>query len=381
MDRNDVLLVGLGGGGGRLTDSLVEQNPLFQQFYINTSITDIEALDHSNKETKNYFVISNVNGMGRNRELGKRYAEQYGYNIIDTLEKYQQNVIYLISSFGGGSGSSILSTILRAIDDMREDGYFQDKIINVIGILPSISSPEIILSNCKDTWNEVLQCKCVSSMIFVDNNSNIIDTNSTDEKELEINRIFADNFDSIFDIPLANGVNFDTGNLGNILTNKGCLYFYNLDDDCTSIDIAFSKAKSTSVLPNMFINELNTIVDSKGSTQIKCGYLGLSFENEKYNKNFILNKYISKHETYIGKNEDRNLVLISGCYPPYDAITLIDHELKERKETKSNDDLDFSSFVSSTPVSEETNIDKADNETQSTTQTKKRKLKKGLFKR
>lgn len=374
MDRSDILLVSLGGGANRLIDTVVNTDPRFIPLFINTSITDLESLDSFNELTKNYLCISTQNGVGRNRVIGKQYAEQYGYTIMDVLDKYQQETIYLVASFGGGSGSSILSTILKAIDSLKADGEF-NKTINIIGILPDLSSPDIILSNAIDTWNEVMACKCINSMIFIDNNTKLFNTKGN-EKEININEHFAELFDSIFSIPDVNGINFDSGNLGNILNNKGCLTIYELDEDCSSIEVAYTKAKKESILAPMFTNELNIIQDSEG-VKVKCGYLGISLVTEKYSSDFITSKFSYKNEIYIGNNEDKNLILISGTLPPFDSITLIQHELKSR-EKKKEETIDFSLFalgevkdVEYKEVIKESEVPK----------TKKRKLKKGLFKR
>ena len=384
LDRNNSLLVGLGGGGSSLTDAIVDTNPIFIPYFINTSITDIEDLNNSNSEIRNYMVISTTNGVGRNRKLGIACAENYGFSIIDTLSKFQQENIYLIASFGGGSGSAILEVLLRAISEMKEDGDF-DKNIHVIGILPSIKSNDVLLKNSIDTWNEVLSySKYINSMIFIDNDAKIGDNLSQREKELEINNSFAELFDSIFDIPLVNGQNFDSANLGNILSDKGTLYFYELDEDCTSIEVCLQKAKKESVLASMFKTEINTIIENNGTTKTKCGHLGLSImEGFKFGIDNVLKLFSPKKEVYIGANEDKNILILSGMLPPYDKITLISHEIESRsKENDENNELDLSIFMAKTTKKEE----KSENftkkiEENSDKKTKKKRLKKNLFKR
>lgn len=370
---NDLLLVGLGGAGGRLVDDLVSYNPLYQQFYMNTSITDLESLTNLNKTTSNFYCLGMSNGVGRNRELGKTLAEQYGYNMIDILERTQQKVLYLVSSLGGGSGNSILSVLLNALDELKEDGDFH-KTINLILILPSLNSPDIILNNAKQSWGEIIAHKCINSIIFISNNAK-----NGDEKE--INNDFCETFDSLFDIPDDNGILFDNMNLQNILNDKGVLYFFNLDDDCSSIEIAFEKAKKNSVLAPMFFNELNVKMNKEGTTSTKCGYLGLSLSNKKYNQDYLLNKFIAKHETYIGNNSNgKNLVLLSGMLPPFDSITLIEHELKTRKENTKHEEIDFSQFILQNEKNDDVESDDVIGNIEDV-KPKKKKLKKGLFKR
>lgn len=386
MDRSELIFIGLGGAGGRLVDSIVEINPMFQSFYINTSMTDLESLDSFNDVTKNYFCISTQNGVGRNRELGKEFAKQYGYNIIDRILKFQQDTIYLVSSLGGGSGSSILSVLLSALEDIKEDGGF-NKTINLIGILPDLKSSDVILRNAEESWKEIITNKAITSMIFVDNNSLLYSIPTANERELAINEKFATTFDSIFDIPEVNGINFDNGNLSNILKDKGCLYFYNLPSDCTSIEVAMSKAEKLGVLPKMFITPKNSVELNDGTKAIKCGYLGISFNNENYKKEYVSKHYKAIKEQYVGYNEDTNLILISGCLPPFNAIKSIEYELQDREKSKETNELDYSAYMTGFKIEREENEIDAKRDVVETVvkrkgnQIVKKAMKKNLFKK
>lgn len=385
MNRNDLILVGLGGGGSRLVDSIVNNDPRFASYYINTSITDIEALETADKNTKNYFCISTNNGVGRNRDLGKSFAKKSGYSIIDIIERFNQDVIYFVSSLGGGSGSALLSELLRAIETLKSDPDSDfNKIINIIGILPDLKSPTVILKNARDTWNEIMNWTCVNSMIFVNNNCKLDENyDSADEKEIRINEMFSEYFSSIFDIPVINGVNFDNGNLTNILTDKGCLYFYDLPNDCSSIEVAMSKSENNSILGRMYIDDNSITITDDNKKLINCSYLGISFINEDYNKNYIFNKYLPKTEPYVGENAERNLLLISGCLPPLNDMKIIDLELKEREKNIENENtMNFSNLI----LNKDNNNTKANTEKNEPIKEKKegkkkviKKVKKGLF--
>lgn len=377
MNRNDLIFVGLGGGGSRLVDTIMTVEPIFQGYFINTSITDIKSLENHNDDIKNYFCISTNNGVGRNRELGKSFAKQSGYAILDMIEKFNQDVVYLVASMGGGSGSAILSELLQAIDKIKDDDF--NKIINVIAIIPDLNSPTVILENAKNTWNEIIQYECINNIMFINNNCKLEEESlAGNEKELRINEIFAETFTSFFDIPLINGIQFDNANLSNILKNKGCMYFYDLPNDCTSIEVAMRKAEKNSILGKMYTNNENTIhildENKKEKTLIKCGYLGISFVNEDYNQDFIINSYQPTQETYVGKNLDRNLVLISGNLPPYNDIKIIDLELEERKkENNNNTNINFSDFVVKSEDIKETNTNKKEEDNQNKNSTNKKK--------
>lgn len=385
MNRDNILFVGLGGAGGRLVDSILDVDARFQGLFVNTSITDLQSLNNFNDTVKNYYCISTQNGVGRNRSLGKEYAEQRGYNIIDLLYRYQQDTIYFVSSLGGGSGSAILSVLLRAISSMKADGDF-DKTVNVIGILPSLKSPEVILKNAISTWDEVLENPCINSMMFINNDAQISEVADENDKELKINEKFAETFDSIFEIPAINGIKFDNGNLSNVLKDKGCLYFYDLPNECSSIEVAMIKAEKNSILAKMYRDENNTELLDDGTKSVKCGYLGISFVNENFNKDYIDKLYIPSKETYSGINADRNILLVSGCFPPINSIRLIEHELEDRKKyTSVQNELDFSKFKINKQVPD-THIEQKlesndENVSSKGNKVVKKTMKKNLFKR
>lgn len=384
MNRSDVLIMPLGGGGGRLGDEILNQDPRFQGFFVNTSMTDLESCENVNQKIKNYYCISTQNGVGRDRELGKDYASQYGYSILDMISKYQQKVIWMVVSFGGGSGSAILSVLLNAIEQL---GSEFDKVINLIGILPNLTSPDVILNNTIDTWSEVIASKSLNSMIFVSNDSFREIYDNENDKELAINESFANTFNSIFDIPEINGIKFDNGNLTNLLTNKGCLYFYDLPSGHQSVQVALRKAEQHSVLAKMFKTERNTELLDDGTKAIKCGYLGVSFADEEYNTNYIENIFKASMETYVGVNYDKNLVLMSGCLPPFNVISTINYELEDRAKRKYNSsDIDYSQFI--VKKSSEVSVDRVEESSVRETQVQRKSnkivqkaMKKNLFKR
>lgn len=351
MDKGDFALIGCGGAGGNLVDNIAQRDARYAPYYLNTSKTDIQSLATHDDIAQNYYTISTQNGVGRDKIKGEAFARQRAYNMLDIMLKMPQETIYLVSSFSGGSGSSIISVLVDEISKIS--GGFTKK-VNLIGILPSLKSPDIMLENAKLTWNSIMaNKKYINSMIFVDNNAHIPNEENMKaaEKELAINDIFGSLFDRLFDIPLDNGTKFDSGNLGNILNDKGCLYLYDLPDDCGSFEIALSKAETQSVLCKMFTNAKNTIkVGDK--VKIKCNYVGISTVMPQYNIDAISKKICNEKEAYSGQNTySDNILLMSGCLPPVSTMKLIDAELTERIRNKPViDDEDDNFLFSVTPT-------------------------------
>ena len=379
MNRTDFTLVACGGGAGKLVDTLYDYDSKYISHFINTSKTDIESLNNYDDVAVNYSCISNTNGMGRSRVLGKRYASKRGMSLIEMIDNFDSKVIYIVATFGGGSGSSIASVLLSGIQQLKKDGNF-DKTINLIGILPSINSSSEVLSNAVETWNEIMSYSCINNMIFIDNNNRF---NGQYLEEQEINDRFAELFDSIFDIPDVNGRNFDNGNLGRILNSQGCMYIYDLPNGQNNAKLALRKADTDSILAKMYKSPESTVIDSNGFTQIKCGFIGTSFNNENYLHSNILEQYKSNKEDFSGFNAEKNLVLVSGCFPPLTSIRVIQNELKDRKKAESNiDKSDLSSFIVENEKIQDVKIENTEElkvTTMVTRQSKKKAMKKNIF--
>lgn len=358
--RGNITMVACGGGGNSLVDAIKDVEDRFEIFFINTSKTDLESLHNYDEVDKNYYCISLSNGTGRDRSLGKRLASKKGWNILEILKSFDTPILYLVCSLGGGSGSSIASVLLGAIKQLKEEGDF-NKTINLIAILPQLDSADIILKNTLDTWNEIMAYDIVNNMIFIDNN-NIVDGKYLEESD--INQRFAELFDLMFEIPVANGRNFDEGNLSNVLNSKGCMYIYNLPNDEKNVQNAFQVADSNSILAKMYKKDNEIIED--GITKLRCSYIGTSFNNEDYKHDDITKRYKWSGEDFQGYNEENNLVLISGCLPPLYAIQVITAELQDREKNKALiKDTDLSKFIidtSSTNISNNSEVASAKEE-------------------
>jgi hypothetical protein len=140
----------------------------------------------------------------------------------------------------------------------------------------------------------------------------------------------------------------------------------------------------------MYKSKDNTELLEDGVRAIKCNYLGISFNNENYNKNYILRNYKNEKERYIGKNIDGNLLLVSGCYPPIETVAQINLELEDRKkkEVIKKSVPNFSNFKMNTNI---WNDDENRNKTsepkvkevakeESNTKSKKKRYNRDLFK-
>ena len=339
MNRSDILLVGCGGCGSSIVDAILDLDTRYESFFFNTSESDIQTLHNTTQGVENYFIISTKNGVGRNKQLGTQLATRRRVSMFEILTKFNQKHIYIFTSLGGGSGSSITEVLLSTIEDMTSQGLTFDKYINIVGVLPDLKSKDILLLNTLNSWNTLMSFKCITTTIFLNNSK---------ASEDIVNRDFAKLFDSLFDIPVANGKLFDEGNLTNLLTTKGNVYVYNLPSHCTSIEIAYNAAKTSSVLASMHVGDDNTVV-TNSQVKTKCSYIGVSLSEERYIVDDLLKHFHNIKEEYIGNNiSGDNLLVLSGVTPPIDCIKAIQDELEHRSTNTVDDDFQFSVFKGAT---------------------------------
>ena len=311
MKKKDILVIGCGQAGGNLVDELLSLDSRYNGLFINTSVRDVKGLKNA-KLDRNVYLIPNTDGSGRNRAVGISYVKDNALAIIDTIASYvQQNEVILVSSCGGGSGSSIVPAILRLAKKR-----LPNKRLHVVAIKPSLEEQTDVLENSIGYWNDVMGAiDAFETFSIVDNDKR--------KDRMDINKEWAHLMDSSLNI--ANGDiqgSIDDADLKVMSTAKGYKVIYNLDLS-HKIDEKMAVGKA--------INE-SIFFDAPSS---KCSYLGISLKRGDYNGEKIRDQFEVSRSSYIGINESENIVMATGCEIPRMAIDLIIEELEERKKNNS----------------------------------------------
>lgn len=305
--QKDILWVGVGEAGGRVVKEILDRDNKYVGLFINTSSSDLEKLG----EVENVFHIPGSKGSGRDRQKSKEFAKKHFESIIESIVSFSsQNVINLVFSTSGGSGSGLAPTIAKMLLSMIRNAGL-DKIVNMIVVLPSLNESKIALSNTIACWNEIMSIsKMVNNMMFIDNNCG---------KPLnEINEEFADLFDTVMNIPAEIDdelTQIDESDLGNVLFAKGCTCLYRIDVDF--------KGNKEDVLNSVYENSPFAKLDNFRST-----HLCMSFNNFDYD--IVMNKFKPKDEYFKGYNSEDNIMVVSGLRPPKETIDLILTEIQYR---------------------------------------------------
>lgn len=117
MQKTNKLIFGLGGTGNNIVSLLANNykdmipDPMRQAFYMNLSSTDISTA------FKGKTLLVDIGGTGKDLAKGRDAVEKNSNKINDFLRLASQNIgnnteIIVVSSLGGGSGSSLSPMVL-----------------------------------------------------------------------------------------------------------------------------------------------------------------------------------------------------------------------------------------------------------------------------
>lgn len=309
MKKKDILLIGCGQAGGNFVDELINLDARYNSLFINTSVKDIKHLKNASL-SKNVYLIPNVDGSGRNRNLAVSYVKDNALAMIEAISGYvQQNEVILVSSMGGGSGSSIVPAILR-LGKKR----LPNKRFHVVAIKPSLDEQTDILKNSANYWNDV--------MGVIDNIAtfSIVDNDKRNDK-MELNKEWAKLLDSSLNISSASlEGSIDDADLRVVSVEEGYKTILKLEQKDQYMDEQMALEKATS--ESIFFD----VVDNR------CAYMAISLTKDGYNSGLLKSKFKPSKSTFIGVNNNENIIVLSGCSIPKMAIELIMEELEDRKK-------------------------------------------------
>jgi cell division GTPase FtsZ len=317
ISKNSILWVAVGETGGKIVSEIAKQDKRYVSLYINTSYADVKKIPNA----KNTFIIPNASGTGRQRSVAKEYAREHFTSIIDAINNFpSQQIINLVFSLSGGTGSGLAPTIARLLTKMQSN-----KIINIVGVLPSLDEPKRALENSLECWNDIYSVEGINTMYFLDNNK---------RKNVEqINEEFAKGYNAFMNVTNTNGNGtvIDNADLGRVALAKGCSAFYLLPEDEEDTKIAMAKAFKNSIFADF--------------NSVRCSYLCASLQEDKFDTDLIKNEFRPREEFFKGSNPNDNIVVASGVKPPMGAIELLQLSLQEKIAHEDDEDDSMNNYI------------------------------------
>ena len=314
MEKNKILLIGLGQCGCNLVDEMITKNRRYAGIFINSSIGDLSNIKNSNDN--NTFIFNGTDGAGRNRKLAQSFIQDDIMRLSSFLVKFSQfKVMVLFSSLDGGTGSGSLPFIIKTL----KGKLFPNSIVNVMGVLPRMDEDNLKLNNTLDCLAEL------EGLLPMINSIKLIDNNSR-ESYSEINSEALEDFDLSYSIiGKHRDGNIDMQDSYNVNTCNGYNFTLRLPDRCVSLDEALQVAKDKSVyaLPDSF----------------NCIYGAINVKEGIYDFNKLKKKLTTQKTTYTTYNKDKfNIIVLGGCSMPNEAIELIRLETQRRETLYNNGD-------------------------------------------
>lgn len=312
MNSNRILFIGIGQCGNNIVNEFDARG--YHTFAINTSDLDLKAIDIENK-----YRIPGATGCARDRKKALGYLRQNYNKIFNTIaNKFsEQDMIYLVFSLGGGTGSGMSPLLLDAFSRK-----YYDKQFGCIVVVPSVDESIQCKMNAVEAYNELIKIPNLKSMFILDNNRR--------QNKLDINAEFVKLFDQVVNIcePNKNGV-IDDYELEILLTCKGTstiLHFdYNED-----------KAIVTDADKSIFLEH-----------EKNCQYLGVSTVND-FDVSVLEHEFGKPKDVFKGYNSKSNILIASGLPYPMKYFKQLDTDIQDFKFSGSkrlvNDVIDTSKY-------------------------------------
>lgn len=325
MDKQRIAVIGAGGCGNKLLNTLMDIDPRYTPVFCNTNIREMENLEHFDAGN-NSLYFANAGGTGRDRNKAKEAVKKEQAKTMDFLaNRFSQtsgiDTFFLMGSSDGGTGSGSIPILAKAIKAVNPDAT-----VNIIGAMSGLNEKEASLQNTKGFWNDIvvlMKNGTVNSVQFIDNNK------MSDEEEFNIDVMTE--FDNSISI---DNEEIDIIDSEKVNTARGYKVTLNLDNRLARLDIkkAIKQAKESS---NFLIPELN-----KNET-FECDFAMVSVDSESgIDKNSFKGFFeVYDLDKYDYNDEEKNMVVLGGVELPKDYIELIDIELATLKEKRSNRDI------------------------------------------
>lgn len=322
MDKKKIAVIGVGGAGNKMLDTLMGIDGRYVPVFCNTNIREMEDLNFFNAD-RNSLYLSNAEGTGRDREKAQEVIKQDQDRVIDFFaSKFAPtsgiSTFIILSSADGGTGSGSTPLLAKCIKRINPDAK-----VNVVIAMPSKKEKELSLRNTMGLWNEIIQLKnkkIIDAIQFIDNNKmeNEVEFNEATMKELDDS--IAINYNEI-----------DAVDSEKVNTARGYKVVLRLDPSISDMKKAIDMAirKSNFIMPE---------------DDFDCDYLMASFDEEHYIKEECKNMFdVFELDKYDYNDEGKNMIVLGGVKIPKEYIGTIEEALKDlkRKKRERQDDEDY----------------------------------------
>lgn len=302
--KSKIGFVCIGQAGGNIGNILEQRG--FNCLFVNSSEEDLKTLN-----VKYRYHIPEGEGCNHDREKAISLIKKHYKKIVEQVNDklYHQNLIYLVFSAGGGTGSGSSSILLEALNACTNAKNF-----GCITILPSENEAPKSHMNAYKCYQELSCIDRLASVFTIDNNKG---------NKFTLNSTFAELFCSVLDFPKHIDVrgNTDIAEVREMLMARG--------------NAVITTCNQSNNLTSGIIRswEQNIFADLELDKHIV--YMGLSLSDTVDVED--LKRHIGYPlDVFTNYNQNRTVTLLTGLTFPKTRISKIVDNLNRNKDTIKN---------------------------------------------
>ena len=302
MLKDRVTIIGLGNAGCKITNEF--QKLGYKTLLVNGSIQDLKILGNA----ANVHLLKGYDGFGGDRSRAMDCLSS-NMEFVETLRNINSEIIYLIFSTGGSTGSSLGTLCAELL--LEED---ENRIVCCVPVLPNKEEPYVKHKNTFQCVKEIENLTELSSCIFIDNNK---------YSDLsKINSAFVNLLNTFLtDSSYSNKNNFDSSERIEMIKDKGAMILSKL---CT--EKLNDKLIPSLTYDNIFAPLQNDHV---------VGNIGIINSTDRgVDVSALIGELGKPSNLYEGYNAKNTLTVVSGLTFPIDHIVELGTKAKQIEEER-----------------------------------------------
>lgn len=316
--KEDIAFVGIGGCGTNIAHQFEKLG--YTTIHINSSSQDESAI----KDAKVICHLKGFNGCAGNRKLAVN-ALANNLDVIEKIERLDENIIYVCFSSSGGTGSGIAPALIDVLISKT------NKTICCIVVLPSKEEDYEFHVNSYKCCQELLNIEGIGSTIILDNNSG---------NKMYLNNCCAVMLNSFF-------INNSVSKIGNVDEQEKRTLIG------TSGVFMMATIKGDKVTEEKIIKSLSEKnIFAPIQKDNHCEYIAIINSLKKgIDKKLVHNIFGIPRRTFEGFGSNETIIAVSGLSFPFDHLNSIKELAKEMhgirteiiksKPNNKLEDLDF----------------------------------------